>query len=331
MKDGYNVFIVPAGSGMAISAITKLKEDKKIRIIAADVDKLAPGLHLSDKAYKIPPFSSPDFYPSLFTIFKKEHIDVIIPALDNLLLEFSEKKREFQSYGVETVISVPDTIKISRDKWLTYLKLKDLVPFPKSFIQLNEIDIEFPLFIKQRDGSGSNDIHLVSNDQDLTFYYQSVTKPIIQEYLPGKEYTVDCLADRGGNLIVCIPRERIETKCGISVKGRILKSKVIDDIAHKIACNLKFFGPFFFQLKEDCTGKLKIMEINPRISGTMSLSGASGVNIHSLAVRMVMGEKIETPPIKSGIYITRYWNDIILEENDLGNIDEIMSCDKQIS
>lgn len=66
------------------------------------------------------------------------------------------------------------------------------------------------------------------------------------------------------------------------------------------------------------------MEINPRISGTMSLSSASGVNIYTLAVKMSMGEKIVIPPIKTGVFVTRYWKDIYLEEKDFLNISEIM-------
>ena len=44
---------------------------------------------------------------------------------------------------------------------------------------------------------------------------------IIQEYLPGKEYTVDVLSDLDGNSLLAIPRERIEVKAGISSKGKI--------------------------------------------------------------------------------------------------------------
>lgn len=322
INDVYNILIVPAGSGIAISAILKLKEDKKMRIFSADADLLAPGLHLSDKGYEIPNYSDPLFYQSLYSIIKKEHIDVLIPALDTFLLDFSKKSKEFKKLGVETLISIPNTIRITRDKWLTYNKLKDIIPFPKSFIQLNDIDVDFPLFIKPREGSGSKDAHLVLNNKDLDFHFNSINEPIIQEYLPGKEYTVDCLADYEGNLIICIPRERIETKCGISIKGRIIKSKEIEEIALKISSNLKFFGPFFFQLKEDYNGTLKIMEINSRISGTMSLSSASGVNIHSLAVRMLMGEKIEIPRFEDEIYITRFWKDIILKVEDLKKIEK---------
>jgi len=37
------VLIVPAGSGMAITAIKGLKKDPAIEVLAADIDPLAPG------------------------------------------------------------------------------------------------------------------------------------------------------------------------------------------------------------------------------------------------------------------------------------------------
>ena len=88
------------------------------------------------------------------------------------------------------------------------------------------------------------------------------------------------------------------------------------EMAEKIANSMKFFGPFFFQAKEDEEGIPKLTEINPRISGTMSLSSSCGPNIHSLAVRMCMGEKIEIPEIKYGLCMTRYWEEIYLDEKD---------------
>lgn len=100
-----------------------------------------------------------------------------------------------------------------------------------------------------------------------------------------------------------------------------MKKKELEDMARKIAGKLKFRGIFFFQAKEDANGIPKLTEINPRIAGTMSLSSASA-NIHSLAVRMMMGEKIKIPKIKE-LYVTRYLDDIYLSKKDVEKIDVI--------
>ena len=317
IKRKYNVLVTPAGSGMAIAAIKLLKKDEKIRIISADADKLAPGLYLSDKGYIVPEFGEPSFFSKIEKIIKYEEIDVIIPALDPILLDFSKQKKKIEEKGTKVVVYERKTIEITRDKWTTYRKLLDLVPIPKSFRTIEDINIDFPLIIKPRDGSGSKNVYKLDNKKEIDFFYKRVTNPIIQEYLPGKEYTVDCLADLSGKLLFCIQRERLETKAGISVKGKVINNKELEKMAKIITDNICFNGPFFFQAKEDKDGTPKLTEINPRISGTMSLSSSAGPNIHSLTVRMYMGEKITIPEIKYGLHVSRYWEDIYLTDGEI--------------
>ena len=42
----------------------------------------------------------------------------------------------------------------------------------------------------------------------------------MQTRLHGMEFTVDALVDRDGSLVAAVPRWRLETKAGISSKGR---------------------------------------------------------------------------------------------------------------
>lgn len=314
MDKVYNVLVIPAGSGMAVAAIKLLNKDKNIKTISADSNKLAPGLYLSHKGYIVPTFDSSLFQSKLEEIIKKEKIDIIFPALDPILLYFSKKKKKIEEKGARIVVSNPDTINVTRDKWETYKKMDGYIPLPKSFIKIGDIDIDFPLIIKPRDGSGSKDVYKLNNNLELEFYYSRVSNPIIQEYLPGKEYTIDCLTDINGKLLFNIQRERLETKAGISVKGKVILNDSLEKMARTISEKICFNGPFFFQAKEDENGTPKLTEINPRISGTMSLSSSSGPNIHSLTVRMFMGEKIKIPKIKYGLIISRYWEDIYLNE-----------------
>ena len=302
---------------MAISAIQMLNQDKNIKTIALDANPLAPGLYLAKKGYIVPPFHDKNFYPRLRSIIEEEKIDVIIPALDTILLDFSKNKQKLEKLGPKILVSNEKTIILTRDKWKTYNLLNGKAPLPKSYINKEDIDIKFPLFIKPRDGSGSIDAHKLKNKEELNFYFNRVNNPIIQEYLPGKEFTVDCLADMNGKIIISIKRERLETKAGISVKGKIIQNQKLDEMVKKISKIITFQGPFFIQAKEDSQGEPKLTEINARISGTMSLSSSTGVNIHIIAVKKIMGEQVQIPKIKKDLYITRHWHDIFLTEQEL--------------
>lgn len=318
MPKEIKVLIVPAGSRITLGIIKFLKKEKNIRIISADLDKLAPSLYLSDKGYLISSFSDEKrFWEDLKKIIKKEKIDIVIPALDPLLIKFAKSKKFFDNLNTKLLISPPKTIFLARDKWQTYKLLKNIIPLPKSFIEKEKVNIPYPLFIRPRAGSGSVDTFKVNSKDELNFYYKKIKNPIIQEYLEGKEYTVDCLADMEGKLLCCIPRIRLETKAGVSIKGKAVENKKIKEIAKKISQKIKFTGPFFFQLKGE-NDMLKLIEVNPRFGGGMPLSATAGPNIYLLSVKLFLGKKIKKiPKIKYGLYFTRFDEEIYLTEKQI--------------
>ena len=150
------ILFIPAGSGMAISAIKSIVDLKYLKIHAADTDLLAPGLYLAHKGYQIPNFTSELFLPKLEDLIIKEDINVIFPSLDTILGYFADKREYFlNKFNTKLIISDPKTIEITRDKWLTYQCLKDKILLPESWIAIKDVPKKFPLFIKPRHGSGS--------------------------------------------------------------------------------------------------------------------------------------------------------------------------------
>jgi len=136
---------------------------------------------------------------------------------------------------------------------------------------------------------------------------------IIQEYLPGKEYTIDVLSDLEGNPLVAVPRERIEVKAGISVKGRIVIDKTIQAECLRMAGHLRIKGPSCIQMKRDGEEVPKIVEVNPRMGGSTILTTYAGVNFPELIIKMANTEKIEIPKLHE-ITMVRYYEEVILNE-----------------
>lgn len=329
-----SVFFIPAGSGMAVSAIKSLRHCEDITTVTADSDQLAPGLFLADQGYLIPQFQSSNFFSSLKKIVQKEKIDLIVPCLDPLLELFAKNETHIEELlGTRILISPSDTINITRDKWLTYQHLKDKLAFPQSWIELDNIpENSFPLFLKPRKGSGSVNTFIIQDRKELEFFFSYVRDPIVQEHLSGKEFTIDCLASPSGELITVIPRERIQTKAGISSKATFVKKfESFLQIAQIISKNLHLIGPFFFQLKQDSQNILKIMEINARLSGTMIFSNLSGFNIIEQAIRQFVEGKMSFNSIERKsllflpgkdflyhhMFMSRYWEEIFINPSDL--------------
>ena len=107
----------------------------------------------------------------------------------------------------------------------------------------------------------------------------------ICEFLPGTEYTVDCFTDRYGVLRVCQPRVRERIKMGIAVRSSLCPlDEEIAGIANIINRKLVFNGAWFFQLKKNLHEEYKLLEISPRIPGTMGASRNLGINFPLLTL-----------------------------------------------
>ena len=317
------VLLLPVGSGMAVAAIQALRNDASIRIVGADMNHLAAGMYLVDAAYMMPLIEHPDFFDMLFDIIARESVDIVIPALDPFLIPISRRRQDIERRGAQLLLSPTESLVITRDKWRTYTHVNGHIPVPRSWIVHEEVDASFPLFIKPRAGSGSVQAFRVDDASELDHYFRHIERPIVQEFLTGDEYTVDCLADTDGTLLVSIPRRRMDVRSGVCIKGQIVASDALDDMATKISSLVRFQGPFFFQAMEDAHGTPHLTEINARISGTMSLSSASGWNIHVNAVRTLLGKPVVAAPINYGRYVSRYWKDIYLDEDDLVPVKDV--------
>ena len=107
----------------------------------------------------------------------------------------------------------------------------------------------------------------------------------ILEYLPGKEYTVDCFTDKEGHLLYSAARKRCRVKDGISVNTVFVKEQEeFKTIAKKINSEIVFRGAWFYQVKRDKNGELCLLEIASRLGGSSLLSRAVGVNLALLSL-----------------------------------------------
>jgi len=144
-------------------------------------------------------------------------------------------------------------------------------------------------------------------------------KIVVQEYLPGDEYTVDVF--RWKNIVVSIPRKRLSIRSGISFNNIVEKNEEIINLSNKLSKVLDLKYCFGFQFKLDEKGVPKILESNPRVQGTMVASTFAGFNMIFLCVLVEINEKKALELIASckdniswGMKFKRYWGGISVDE-----------------
>ncbi|HBI33708.1 MAG TPA: carbamoylphosphate synthase large subunit short form [Candidatus Moranbacteria bacterium] len=278
-----NVLVFPCGSEIGLEIGRSLEFSKDFNLYgASSVDD--HGLFVYENYIsKIPFVEDDNFIDAICEVVKKYKIDFIFPAHDSVVLNLSQNQERI---GAIVVTSPFKTCKICRSKKDTYELFKNIIDTPIVFNI--EDNLKFPIFLKPNIGQGSKGTFKANNIEEVRFSIRRDASLMLLEYLPGKEYTIDCFTNKEGVLLFAQGRERVRVSNGISVNSRLENNEIFLEIANKINSTLVFRGVWFFQLKERADGKLVLLEISPRVAGTMSLSRVRGVNLPLLSLYDLM-------------------------------------------
>lgn len=317
-----NILILSAGRRVElIKCFRKAAQNLKIKtkIVAVDLANNAPALFFADKKYQIPRIGDKEYLNSIIDICNKENIDLVIPTIDTELLVLSQNKKYIESKTkAKVLVSSEKVIKICRDKTNTQEFFeKNGFGVPK---QIKKEDIEqnkvkFPVFIKPHDGSSSINTFKVNNVKELKFFYEYIENPIVQDYIVGEEYTIDCFLDFDSNIITVVPRKRIATRSGEIIKGKVIKQMEIIEDVKKVLNILKPIGQITIQCIKTNEG-IKYLEINPRFGGGAPMSINAGADSCSNLYRLLNNELLEyNESYRDNIFFFRFDDAIMVNEN----------------
>jgi carbamoyl-phosphate synthase large subunit len=295
------------------------------RIVAVDIDSLAPALRMADQPYLVPRLDSPEYVPALSEILRRERIDVVFPLIDPDVPMLARHREELESTGARLVVVPLESAEIAADKWRTrqFLRRLDL-PVPGTWLpgQLNPAGAEYPLFVKPRFGSASQGTFQAANAEELEFFSRYVPDPIIQEFLPGPEITTDVTCDLDGNVLAVVSRQRIRVRSGEVLVGKTVFDRGVTDACVRIAQGLQAIGPINVQcmMKDNAP---KFIEINARAGGGMPLGIAAGADWPRWLLARAAGIPVEIPPLGSyhhGLYLSRFDQSAFVTEDQLVQI-----------
>lgn len=332
-----------AGAPGAAGIIHCLLQDKTIRLTIADADANAVGRHLHQPFFTIPNAQDPSFADAMLALCVKEKVDLVLPLVTRELFPLSQHKARFEKEGIRVLVSSYDAIQIANNKGDCFRFLKEAgLPVPNFFIANNTEEFihaafelghpQNPFCFKPTVANGSRGFRIVQdsiNEAEHLFtqkpYNTAITythavkilssQPfpplVVTEYLPGDEYSVDCVAENGKALLV-VPRLRQKMINGISVQGRFENDKVIIDYCTRIIEAIGLHGNIGIQVKRNAGGEPLLLEINPRVQGTIVAALGAGVNLPLLAVRNEMGLPLtdEMMAVRWGISFSRYWTEV---------------------
>ena len=307
-----STILVPGAAAPAgINAIKSLRMGGfQGKIVATDSSYLSPGFFMCEVNEVIPEADNHSFIDRLNEIVEKYGVNLLLPTSGFDIYPYSEFRDQLIKRGAFPVVSDMDSLVTCKDKMLTYERLKSKFDLPFTTIDPTEIS-SFPVMAKPRYGKGSRDIMRLDNTDDIGYVTSKMKDLIFQEFLPGTEYTIDVLSDLDKKAILAVPRIRIQTKAGISTKGRILKNRRIEEECKQIADFIGIRGPCCIQMKEDANGIIKLVEINPRMGGGTIFTTLAGANFPMMLIDMVEHKQVKMPEVNE-ITVIRYYEEIVI-------------------
>ncbi|NHN60114.1 MULTISPECIES: ATP-grasp domain-containing protein [Halorussus] len=317
MDRSLTVVVTGVGSTTAQSVLKGLRKQQTydVEIIGVDINPSTniAGAYFCDHFERVAPATHTKQYLSdLRTIVDRYGVDLVIPIVDIELGVIAEHRNVFDE-EVKILLPSEETIRICNDKYDTYEWFSATgIPTPTTLSNPTLAEVldhfnSFPLVAKPTKGVSSRDVYEIRNEDELCLL-ERIDTPVVQPKLAGDEYTLDAFRRDGQTVVV--PRQRVDTRSGISYKGRTVDEPRLIEYGKRIMDELNLFGPANIQCFVDSDGGINFFEINPRFSGSLSLTIEAGVNSPRFALDWAADESSSIEQDFEEVTMHRYWNEV---------------------
>jgi carbamoyl-phosphate synthase large subunit len=313
------VLVTGAGGPAGVAVIRSLLARPDADVFAADMDGWASGLYLvpADRRRIIEPGLAPGFAEGIARLCREDAIDVVISTVDVELLPLAARRADLGDAVLAAASE--ETLTVALDKWQLAQRCAPLLRVPQTRLLLAEgvaADWSFPVIVKPRRGAGSRGVKLVPNREALSALEFDEAQ-IIQEFLPGDEFSVDVIADSTGSVVAAVPRTRTRVDSGVAIAGRTVHDDALESTAALVAEAIGLTGVANVQLRHDSDGNPALLEVNPRFPGALPLTIAAGVDIPSLVLDLALGIPLPERLDFRDLANVRYLEDVFLDPDDV--------------
>ncbi|MBQ2658411.1 MAG: ATP-grasp domain-containing protein [Erysipelotrichaceae bacterium] len=321
--------------------------ERNVRIVGTDMNYDETVLQMVDVFYQVPKAKDPSYCNIVLDICKKEKVDIVLPTMSAELIPLLNNKQRFEEAGIRISISNRESIETTNNKLRFYEFMKDNGLPMVDFYRVHNVDEMKEAFIKLRypekavcvkslESSGSRGIRIIDpsksrfdilfNEKPNSFYISydelieilsekdKMPEMVAMEALPGEEFSVDLVADKGEVLYMCA-RQSNTIIASIPQVATLFEEKKAYEICKKVVRLLRLDGNADFDFRYNIQGDPILMEVNPRIAATMAIFKAGGMNLPYLRIKQLLGEKLPKGRIEYGIRMVRRYIDMFTANN----------------
>ncbi len=244
------------------------------------------------------------YIDAITAIVLTRRFDLLIPVSD-IAVELLSTHRQRVSAHVPMFLPSKELINLACFKDRTYRFALDkdiLIPrtyFPISIDDIVRLSVEvnYPCMVKRSRGTGNKGNTYISDKEQLINYYQLLTQqddwPVIQEYIVGDFYGFLAVADQG-EVLDCLTY-KTDQKYAASVIAPYCFSVVDEnflDTAKRIIKLLNWSGAVNLDFMKGPDGRFFLLEINPRLSGSVNFAYQLGVDLPLIYTKLALGQLV---------------------------------------
>ena len=304
------VIVTGAGGAAGVAVIRALRHCR--RVVGVDCDPSAVGLHLAADSGLVPRASDPHFVRQLAKLARQTKATALVCTVAEEIPSLCAEGELLTEVGLASWLPTADAVRSCTDKWrFAQICRENAIPAPATALGSAQ-GVPGPWIVKPRFGRGSRGIYPVDTVEELRWIRPRVRDPLVQTRISGEEFTVDALVDPSGQLAGAVPRWRLETKAGISTKGRTFHCEPLVSQVARLFDVLGLVGPANIQGFRTTSGEFTFTEVNPRFSGGLPLSLAAGADFVGEYLRGLEGLPVRPERLiaRPGVTMLRHLDEV---------------------
>jgi len=335
----FRILLTSTGGGLAPQAIQYLRHQSrhgKVHVVAVDTEQNASSRHFADAFELVPHGNDAGYAAALGAVAERHGVDLVLPWSDEEALAAARDRQLIEKTGCQLACADIKVLETVSDKTRAYEALeKGGLPVPRwdranSLTELSAtvermLADGLDVAVKPAISRGSRDVSVIRADVQGASNYSGGREVHMdaasfrREYLPRYEghfpvmvmerlfepiFDLDILAENG-HVLCAVGRRRINA--AVPNDGHVIEGRRdLYDLAPGIAKTLGLHWLYDCDLMVDRNGRIFILEVNPRPSGSTALVVAAGVPMLDNLISLARGETLPAVDIPVGRVVVPY-------------------------
>lgn len=315
--------LVSGASGIVgYGCLKSLRETGKYRLIGTSIYDDLVAKKFSDIFIIAPHTGAPNYLNWLTDVIEQYRVDILIPGIEIDMYEWNKHRDILEQSGAKVLLNSGMLIALCENKWNFYLKLASNLPefaiptYMENNYNFITSKLDIPFIMKPLNGYGAKGVVLIHNEEEYRFYRSKHgNASMAQKYIRGEEYTIGAMFDEKSNLCAYISMKRKLSVAGYTEEAEVVDIPQIENDLAKLGKVFRPIGVTNFQFICD-NKKLKLLEINPRISSSNYLRTKFGYNECEIGIRFLLENQIPSQPRVLKGRAKRYIEEVIQYDRD---------------